>query len=189
MMEPLQRIFLALIFSESLHGKLQQSLRLLRQLKLPIKWTEDENLHLTLKFWGETERGRVDELRQKLPLLLENRAPRLVIDSFGVFPNSRAPRVLWLGIQEENQPCLITIFEQVEMLSRQMRLPLESKAFHPHITLGRVRHSIDYKVLEKFWKENHWEATREIPVAFKLLQSTLTSSGAVYQTLLTIPCR
>ena len=66
-----------------------------------VRWVRPEGIHLTLKFLGDTPRGKVDEVKAALLRAVTERAPfTFTVAGLGCFPSSRRPRVLWVGLDE-----------------------------------------------------------------------------------------
>jgi RNA 2',3'-cyclic 3'-phosphodiesterase len=66
-----------------------------------VRWTPTHNIHITLKFLGDVAAAHIGFLKQMLTRELANHAGfDLQIGGLGSFPNSKRPRVLWLGLQE-----------------------------------------------------------------------------------------
>ena len=71
-----------------------------KSLGLHASWVKPGNIHLTLKFLGDTDPDRIPGIQNKLTETLAPFAPfRLSLDSAGVFPNTENPRVLWVGLE------------------------------------------------------------------------------------------
>jgi 2'-5' RNA ligase len=103
-----------------------------------ISWVTEERLHLTLKFLGEQTEGAVAPLQQALAQVLSLHPPvTLQLEGLGAFPNLRAPRVVWLGV--ERDPKLELLQHDVERACANLGYELEGRAFRPHITLGRMK--------------------------------------------------
>src|SRR6058998_4199564 len=68
-----------------------------------IGWAQPEGIHLTLKFLGDIQEAQVDALREVLSKAAASARPfTLEARGLGAFPNSRAPRVIWLGLHGSN---------------------------------------------------------------------------------------
>ena len=64
-----------------------------------MKWVDYENLHLTIKFIGETKQEKIEEITKVLSQSLAHQAPfSLEIGGLGMYPNNTNPRVIWLGV-------------------------------------------------------------------------------------------
>ncbi len=104
-----------------------------------VSWTKRDNLHLTLRFLGDVERGRLEDVaraahtaaRDARPLTLHLALP-------GAFPHLRAPRVLWLGLAGDVTP-LRELAGRVDAEVDRAGLGAADKPFAPHLTIGRVR--------------------------------------------------
>ena len=122
--------------------------------------------------------------------------------AFGVFPNFRAPRVLWLGLHGP--------VHRLETLQRELGQTLAGLEFsggdepyHPHITLGRLRNSDGIKtqlrgipeaIKRRFVDSATGAAvappSRTVPVRdVHLMRSHLSRDGARYETVAVFPLR
>ncbi len=138
-MEPV-RAFIAIELPNSVKSALSQLLDNLRQSNhAPVKWVNPDSIHLTLKFLGNIAAGTVPELTKAISEAARGIAPlRLELGELGVFPNLRAPRVVWVGLGGEIAT-LSVIQEKIESALIPLGFPPERRAFSPHLTLGRVR--------------------------------------------------
>lgn len=104
-----------------------------------VKWVEPQRMHLTLRFLGNTPLDKLDALAAALDDVAERHAPfELHLDALGCFPNERAPRVIWVGVQGDlatAEALRGAIEERIEPLGWEP----EEKSFRPHLTLGRVK--------------------------------------------------
>ena len=153
----------------------------LRDRGLPVKWVRAEAIHLTLKFLGDVSEERDGELCAALGRAAAGaRALTLELGGFGVFPDARRPRVLWVGIGAE--PALEILQHHVEQEFAPLGFPTEARAFRPHVTLGRAAREArpqDFAGLEAALERLRYEASVVVE-ALDLMQSTLQSGGAVY---------
>lgn len=132
------RLFAALPLPEAPRARLADAVASLEWLHWPVKWVGRDHYHLTLKFFGEVEPGRVDAIAGMLTEAARNLpALDLALDGLGAFPTPQRARVLWAGLV--GPPDLELLQDRVERGSEALGFPLEGKAFRPHVTLGRVR--------------------------------------------------
>jgi recombination protein RecA len=107
--------------------------------RLPVSWTPERNLHLTLKFLGEIPSGRVDELAGLMAEAARDIPPFVFrIEGAGGFPTLRAPRVLWIGILEPLE-LVRKLHENMENALSGAGFSRDERQFHPHVTVGRVK--------------------------------------------------
>ncbi len=176
------RLFVALNFPERIREALWQATAPLRDLGLPVKWVRPEGIHLTLKFLGDVAGDEEDVLPTALGRAAAGaRALPLAVGGFGVFPDSKRPRVVWSGIAAD--PALELLQHSVEREFAPLGFPTEARAFQPHLTLGRAAREAgprDLAGLEGALAGLHFQETALVD-SVDLMQSTLQSGGAVYQ--------
>jgi len=96
---PMMRTFIACDVPRPLREHLAGIQSRLRGIPLDLRWVKPENIHLTLKFLGDTPRHIVDQLREAVDRVAAGRAEfTLQAGGLGVFPNLKRPRVLWVGL-------------------------------------------------------------------------------------------
>jgi 2'-5' RNA ligase len=103
-----------------------------------LRWTHPETLHLTLHFFGKLPEENLEKIKASMLFVGFNTRPFQVdIQGLGVFPNIRRPRVLWLGLVPAKplQELYRTWWDSLSLAG----MPLESKPFIPHLTIGRFR--------------------------------------------------
>jgi 2'-5' RNA ligase len=104
-----------------------------------ISWERAEKLHLTLKFLGELEPARIEALTRAAQRAAESVGKfELTLAEAGAFPPHGNPRVLWLGLRDETKQ-LAALYARLEEECARENFPREARAFHPHITLARIR--------------------------------------------------
>ena len=104
-----------------------------------ITWGKSENLHLTLKFLGDTPESKIPELQQVVTKAVKGIEPFVInLRGFGVFPDKRAPRTLWTGIEGDLE-VLLDLTRKIEIEVNQLGFPPEGKPFRPHLTLARIK--------------------------------------------------
>lgn len=126
------RLFVAL----SLTAEIRQRLAGLSGGVPGARWTEPDNLHLTLRFIGEVPEDVAVDIDAALA---ELRTPafELTLDGVGVFGTGRRARVLWAGV--ERNEALGHLQAKVESAVVRCGLPAEERKFSPHVTLARLK--------------------------------------------------
>jgi RNA 2',3'-cyclic 3'-phosphodiesterase len=151
-----------------------------------LQWARANAIHLTLKFLGDIEEGRVGDILHALEEAGRSHEPFSVdVKGFGVFPNLRAPRVLWMGLTGQTDR-LIRLAESVDAALLPLGFPVEPKPYTPHLTLARVKEQnrtignalADCGVMRDVTSRGI------LPVrAVALMKIELTPSGSVYSRL------
>lgn len=132
------RTFIAIDLEPTLKEALARLVESLKRTKADVRWASMSGMHLTLKFLGETGAEGVSSVQEVLAkVAVRHRAFSLVLAGTGSFPQGPAPRVLWAGV--ERQPALLSLQEDIDRELGSNGFPREERAFHPHLTLGRVR--------------------------------------------------
>jgi 2'-5' RNA ligase len=103
-----------------------------------VTWVKPGHLHLTVRFIGEVEADLTGRILTSLGEPLRVPAFGLTLAGTGTFPPKRPPRVIWAGIDAG--------MNELHALEREVRARLDrliapdgDRAYHPHLTLGRVR--------------------------------------------------
>ncbi len=143
------------------------------------RWQDAGQLHLTLRFFGEVEAARAEDLAAALASVS---APPFVLALRGVghFEKRGTPHTLWAGVSPSD--ALLALQHQVESAARRSGLPAERRRFAPHITLARLNRASG--MVLPFMQAHGALHSEPWPVeAFDLMESTLTPAGAEYETL------
>ena len=151
-----------------------------------VRWTRPDNIHLTLKFLGDIEEGKADIIAERIEAICKGRlAFKLSVSGTGVFPNSRSPRVLWAGIELNDE--IIAFQKGIEEAMASLGFEPEKRRFSPHLTLGRFRSSrAKQALLDKLdsARENIFGIMDVNSVL--LMRSDLGPGGAKYTIIATI---
>ena len=155
-----------------------------------VKWVNPEGVHLTLKFLGNIDPELTPDIGSAMSQAAAGLGPiRLQLSELGVFPNLRAPRVVWVGL-EGDIPTLRTLHRQLENRMADLGFAPEGRAFSPHLTLGRVRQGATRADQQRLSQAIN-SAELDERVAFEatsvsLMRSTLTRAGAIYSRILEV---
>ncbi len=168
--------------------------RILRELspRMRLQWVRPDSVHLTLKFLGDIQETQVHDLRSAVGEALRSVAPfSIEVTGLGVFPDLRAPRVLWVGLTggagTGGPPtALLQLANVVETSVEPLGYPPETRPFNPHLTLTRIKEGSKevgramarIGLLEREVQLGQLEVRR-----VALIQSELKPSGSVYTKL------
>ena len=170
---------------------LQQELHLLTP-GVRVQWVQTTSIHLTLKFLGDIEESQVGGILQALESVARDHASfSLDVKGFGVFPDLRAPRVLWMGLSGATHR-LIGLAASIDTALTPLGFPVEQKPYTPHLTLARVKEQPRAigKALADSGVMRDTTGLGTLPIqAVALMKSQRTSSGSVYSRLglITLP--
>jgi 2'-5' RNA ligase len=152
-----------------------------------IRWVDSEAIHLTLQFLGEIDDRTAELIAGCLDEVCANYARMsFEVGGLGGFPNLDRPRVIWIGIRQPDRS-LSKLQSEIEGGVSKVGIDAEDRAYHPHLTLGRLRR-------EASQSEERLLADRlsQIQIAdlgsvqaegVSLMRSELTGAGAVYSRL------
>jgi len=147
-----------------------------------LKKTSDIQLHLTLKFLGETNIEKIPDIISALEKIkMPFKDIELEIDKAQIF-NERQPKVLSLHIKDNKN--LQALYETIEqMLFDDGLSDKEARRFAAHLTLARVKKASDFEEYKDF---NNWQINKIFSINyFELMESELTKTGPVYTALQT----
>ncbi|MCI0747057.1 MAG: RNA 2',3'-cyclic phosphodiesterase [Verrucomicrobia subdivision 3 bacterium] len=188
------RAFVAIHIPQEIRDLLQGLQTELQSAMPPeaVRWTPVEQIHLTLEFLGNVPGSEIDALTAGLRgVAVVNRNVALGVEAVGAFPSTRRPGVIWAGINGQIDN-LIKLQADVRRAVARWRTDPETRAYHPHATLGRVREirrrdlrSVSRALIgASRLRFGQWTAQE-----FALMQSSLSSEGAKHSVLATFPLR
>jgi len=132
------RLFIAIDIPEAIKNAVGRAVDPLRSTGADVRWVGRHGMHLTLKFLGEIDDTRLDDIKASLESLSAIALTTIGVSGAGAFPGLKNPRVLWIGLQEPSGRLKALQLELEDMLEKS-GFPREGKPFHPHLTVGRVR--------------------------------------------------
>lgn len=137
------RLFVAVDFSEDVvRAAAEIGRQMRRTLDMPgtrISWVKPQNLHLTLRFLGNTDQETVPLIREALDAVAaRHEAFGVRVRGAGTFPGGAKPRVIWLGLAE-GADRMTALAADVERELLALGCPREERGFRPHLTIARVK--------------------------------------------------
>ncbi|MEW6546616.1 MAG: RNA 2',3'-cyclic phosphodiesterase [Bacillota bacterium] len=181
------RLFVAVELPASVRQALGELVRYLGSSRADVKWVEEENFHLTLKFLGEVDASRLPHLGEALGRAARGVAPfDFQATGTGAFPSRRRPKVIWVGVGRGAAE-LGHLAGRVDAELAHLGFPRENRPFSPHLTVGRVRSPHRLDDLVRMLEQASF-ATRDVAVnEIVLFQSVLGRGGPVYTPLAHFP--
>jgi len=170
------RAFIAVEMPEEIKKILLDAQKQINTKKAKIR--PAKAFHLTLKFLGEIEEKKVEEIKSALNKIKFKKI-NTALTEIGVFPNESYIRVVWAGL-EDSEGKIKNLQKEVDSKIEKLGLKKDAR-FHPHLTLARVKFVEDKQGFIKNLKEIKIEKKAFQITEFKLIKSILTPEGPVYQ--------
>ncbi|NOU46190.1 MAG: RNA 2',3'-cyclic phosphodiesterase [Bacteroidales bacterium] len=148
-----------------------------------ISWVNTAQLHLTLKFIGETNES-IDVFTAAMQAASYGiKAFDLEFDKTGIFGSAYKPRVIWIGSQQQN----IMLNRLGENMLNEMDaigFKRDRQNFVPHLTLGRIREIINKPNFQQIIKSQPQQVFQKTEVSkIVLYESILQHNGPLYKEL------
>ncbi|HLU46451.1 MAG TPA: RNA 2',3'-cyclic phosphodiesterase [Planctomycetota bacterium] len=185
------RAFLAVEVPEAFAESYSHARDRLAEPMSSLRWVRPDQLHLTLRFFGEIPEDRGDLLREPIAAIAsEHPEWSARLGELGVFGSRASPRVLWLGVEDRGGR-LARLQAAIETAVRGAGFPPESRPWRPHITLARgkqparrgrgmPRDALEEVAARAPEETASWPGL-DFPVReLVLLSSVLGSGGSVY---------
>lgn len=178
------RLFFAVNLSEQVRKEVVDALAAFPLARPPWRWVGAENLHITLKFLGERAEDELDDLVASARTAAGAFAPfGFRLGAFGGFPSIRRPRVLFYQV-EEGSRSLCNLADKLEgVLAARMGIARENRPFRAHLTVARVKGTLDRSAREAIALVPPLRGTVQEVHSFFLMESELRREGARYRVL------
>jgi 2'-5' RNA ligase len=179
------RTFIAIEIGLEVKSRAAALISRLRESGAKVSWTRPENLHLTLKFLGDTPDTRIPEVCRAVAKVASRAQPITIgFRQAGAFPKLERPRTLWIGV-EEGMTELLALQENLEDELAELGFPRERRRFSPHLTIGRVRSSGPSALAlgELLRREQGFVAGETVADEIEVMASFLSPQGPTYQLL------
>ena len=187
------RLFIAIDFNKLKDYFIELQKHLPKNARLSLT----KSFHITLKFLGEVQPDKVEEIINKLKTIkLESFT--VFLDFIGVFPSENYIRVVWVGLKPEDK--VLELQKQIDEALSKLFKPtktfgflgtknakhflVKEKDFKAHITLARVKYTQDKKAFVEQLKKIKVENKKIEIKDFRLIKSTLTPKVPIYEDLM-----
>jgi 2'-5' RNA ligase len=176
------RVFCAIELPDAVRARLDEHVRRLRK-EVPdaaASWSRVENIHLTLKFFGNVEVKRIEKISEAAERAVKEFSKfQIGVGGTGVFPRPSRPQVLWVGVTDSSGQ-LSALQEKFEDECAAEGFAKEDRAYKPHLTIARLRKPEGARRLA----ETHLQMKFEpIPIEINeivLFRSELSPKGSKY---------
>jgi len=174
------RAFLAIDLDDDLKPKINKIIRQFKEIDTKIKYVELQNLHLTLKFFGDIDTNGLDVLENAIAdVVSEFDSFKIKITGCGAFPNKNHIKVIWVGIDDD-----AVIKDLHDRLDKEFaRLGFDKdRKFSTHLTIGRMKSARNKNKVKEVIEEFENFEIGEMEVSeISLKKSTLTPAGPIYE--------
>jgi 2'-5' RNA ligase len=174
------RLFIAIELPVTVRRALTNHIDHLRQAVPDARasWTREENLHLTLKFLGDTHLAKVEHLSRAAQRASNATGSfGMLIEKCGAFPPHSQPRVFWIGIEDPSGR-LGLLHQLLEDECAAEGFDRERRPFHPHLTIARLRTPQDGRRLAPVHKEMRFDRETVAVSHLALIRSELGGESA-----------
>lgn len=147
------------------------------------KWVDPTNIHLTLKFFGDTTDVQRKAIVESVRTTAKKHPKHTVrIEGVGIFPNPKQPRVIWAGVKKALP--IAALQADIDEAMEDLGWTPEDREFRPHITLARIKSLRRTHALIDVVRGHSQFKVGEWPIGeIVLIQSTLRPEGPIYTPL------
>ena len=180
------RTFIGIALNDAVRKNLVSLQRELSAGGAKVKWVEEENLHLTMKFLGDVDMTLIGEIGQVLQDSVAQVEPfTFTVHGAGAFPGTASARIVWVGATGPIET-LAKIYNHLNENLARLGVARENRRYVPHITLGRVKSPSKGRELTELIKKNSEKVFGDVDAGeILLMMSELSSSGPKYSVLST----
>ena len=183
MSEKLIRIFISVFVPKEIVNIKEMLKTIIDTRGIKIRWIQDGNMHLTLKFIGNTTEESIDSINNAIhDLVKDTPFINLSISGTGCFSKRDRANTLWVGIKgdlDKLEQLILNINNKLEPLG----FPIERRKFLPHIAIARINPNQKKKPdISNFLNTTFMELPMKI-VKINLMQSQSFPKGSFYTIL------
>lgn len=143
---------------------------------IKISWVAIENMHITLKYLGNTDVNLIPELNEVLGVIaVKHRNFRIKIQGLGTFGKNKRTNIIWLGIPSNE--ILNSLATDVVSAMQNFGFDPENRHYKAHLTLGRIKSTIDESIPAKLVQDYNKLFFQEFEVKNFVLYESLNLNG------------
>jgi 2'-5' RNA ligase len=176
------RVFCAVELPQEVRARLEAHVLRLRK-ELPdaaASWSRVENIHLTLKFFGNVEVDRIQKIAGAAERAVKQFSKfQISVGETGAFPRASRPQVLWIGVSDPSGQ-LTALQEKFENECAAEGFPNEDRAYRPHLTIARLRRPEGARQLAEAHLKIRFEPVEVAVTEIVVFRSELSPKGSKY---------
>jgi len=176
------RVFCAVELPDVVRARLEDHVRRLRK-EVPdaaASWSRVENIHVTLKFFGNVEVKRIEKISAAAERVAKEFSTfQIGVGETGVFPRPSRPQVLWIGVSDPSGQ-LNALHEKFENECAAEGFEKENRAYRPHLTIARLRKPEGARSLAEAHLKMEFETIQVNVEELVVFRSELSPKGSRY---------
>ena len=176
------RTFCAIELPPEVRAQLAKHAKQLREAvpEASASWSKPENVHLTLKFFGNVPKEKLTPISDAAARIARNFPSfQIRIGGTGVFPRRSRPQVLWIGV-EDSSGFLSNLQQRLEEEFAREGFAKEDRGYRPHLTIARLRRPEEARQLAEAHIQHKFDFIEIRVTEFVLFRSQLSPKGSVY---------
>ena len=176
------RVFCAVELPDDVRERLRDHIQRLREAvpETAASWTRVENIHLTLKFFGNIDVSRIPAISDAASRAVKEFSPfKIAVGTTGVFPKPSRAQVLWIGVSDPSAS-LSSLQRQLEDECAKKGFEKEGRAYRPHLTIARLRKPEGARQLADAHLQMKFEPVDVEIKELVVFRSELSSKGSKY---------
>ena len=182
------RAFIAIELPQALKSEithLQEQIK--AKSRVPVRWVNPDNIHLTLKFLGDINVDIVDDIIRAIGEAARGSNPiHLGVKGLGVFPNPKRVQIIWVGLTGGLDK-LTNLQQRIDNAVAGLGFPREKRPFSPHLTIARLRDRAtpaERQSMGQLIGETGFTSQLDFNAgSVNLMKSQLTREGPIYSRL------
>jgi len=177
------RTFIAFDTPQNIRREMSLLQDKLKQSHTDVKWESSDKFHATIKFLGNVEETNLSNVISTCEQTLLNKSSFTVTyQTLGCFPNKKHPKVIWIGC-ENTDGKLLELKNDLDRNLQHLGFEIESRTFHPHITLGRVKSEKHLHDLLPMLENLTFQREAAVIQEILIMKSILKPEGSEYSVI------